>query len=147
MTYDEHTRFTPPGPVAGYPWMLANLEYALQFVPKEKLSLGIPIYGYRWYAGDPGAEGHPSATARDVTGPELQRLFETFHPAVQWDEHEKTPWFYYYLGGMREWVFYTDARAFKERLALVRARGLQGFCSWALGLEEPAIWDALPAHP
>ena len=56
MTYDEHTRFTPPGPVAGYPWMLANLEYALQFVPKEKLSLGIPIYGYRWYAGDPRAQ-------------------------------------------------------------------------------------------
>src|SRR5579883_2839368 len=42
MTYDEHTRYTPPGPVAGYLWTLENLEYALRVVPKEKLSLGIP---------------------------------------------------------------------------------------------------------
>ena len=42
MTYDENTRWTQPGPVAGYPWTVQQLEYALQSVPKEKLSLGIP---------------------------------------------------------------------------------------------------------
>ncbi|MGA2435761.1 MAG: glycosyl hydrolase family 18 protein [Bryobacteraceae bacterium] len=147
MTYDEHTRFTPPGPVSGYPWALANLEYALKAVPREKLSLGIPVYGYRWFAGDPGADGHPSATAADVKSADLHRILDTYHPQVQWDDRDKAPWFFYYRDGMREWVFYTDARAFKERLALVRERGLQGFCSWSLGQEEPAIWDALPAHP
>jgi spore germination protein YaaH len=25
--------------------------------------------------------------------------------------------------------------------------GLQGFCSWVLGQEDPAIWDLLPSHP
>ena len=33
MTYDQHTRWTPPGPVAGMPWTMQHLEYALQVVP------------------------------------------------------------------------------------------------------------------
>ena len=56
MTYDQNTRWTEPGPVAGYAWTVQNLEYALQFIPKEKFSLGIPLYGYHWFAGDPGKE-------------------------------------------------------------------------------------------
>ena len=35
MTYDQNTRWTMPGPVAGYPWTVENLEFALQFVPKK----------------------------------------------------------------------------------------------------------------
>ena len=53
MTYDQHTRWTMPGPVAGWQWTVDNLNYALKVVPKEKLSLGIPLYGYHWYTGAP----------------------------------------------------------------------------------------------
>ena len=66
MTYDQHTRWTMPGPVGGWGWTTENLKYALQFVPKEKLSLGIALYGYHWYTGDPGlnkAEKKPNPTA------------------------------------------------------------------------------------
>jgi spore germination protein YaaH len=51
MTYDENTQWTVPGPVAGWNWTVANLEYALRAVPPGKLSLGIPLYGYHWFAG------------------------------------------------------------------------------------------------
>jgi len=146
MTYDEHTRYTPPGPVAGYPWTLENLEYALKVVPKEKLSLGIPLYGYRWFAGDPGKDGKPSIMAASTGGNEVRMLIDTYHPKVEWDEGDKNAWFYFYRDAMREWVFYTDQRTFKERWNLANDRGIQGFCSWVLGQEDPAIWDALPAH-
>src|SRR5580658_8021876 len=53
MTYDQHTRWTMPGPVAGWDWTVDNLNYALKVVPKEKLSLGIPLYGYHWYTAAP----------------------------------------------------------------------------------------------
>src|SRR3979490_1849948 len=39
MTYDQHTRWTTPGPVSGWMWTKENLDYALKVVPKEKLSL------------------------------------------------------------------------------------------------------------
>jgi spore germination protein YaaH len=147
MTYDEHTAYTPPGPVAGFGWVVQNLDYALQSVPKEKLSLGIPLYGYRWYAGAPGKDNESAETAASVGGKDVQTLLDTYHPAVQWDATDKSAWFYFYQDQTREWVFYTDARTFQARLELARTRGLQGFCSWVLGQEDPGIWSQLPSHP
>jgi len=37
--------FQFPGPVTGWNWTTANLDYALKIVPAQKLSLGIPLYG------------------------------------------------------------------------------------------------------
>jgi spore germination protein YaaH len=147
MTYDQHTAYTPPGPVAGYSWTVENLEYALRYVPKEKLSLGIPLYGYHWYAGDPGAENRSAETAATVGGNDVKLLLQTYHPQVEWDSADRSSWFYFYRDQTREWVFYTDAHTFRERYDLVKARGLQGFCSWVLGQEDAGIWDALPTHP
>ena len=59
---------------------------------------------------------------------------------------DRVSWFYFYRDDMRDWVFYTDKRGFQERLNVVRDRGLEGFCSWVLGAEDPEIWSLLPSH-
>jgi spore germination protein YaaH len=146
MTYDQNTRWTAPGPVAGYPWTAQQLEYALSWVPKEKLSLGIPVYGYHWFAGDPGKEEKPNPTAEYVGHEEVEEYLAAYHPHPEWDSFDRTAWFYFYRDDNREWVFYTDKRGFEERLNLVRDRNLQGFCSWVLGTEDPEIWTVLPSH-
>jgi spore germination protein YaaH len=146
MTYDQNTRWTMPGPVGGYPWTVANLDYALQFVPKEKLSLGIALYGYHWYAGEPGKEEKPNPTADYIGQDDIDQYLAAYHPQVQWDPVDRTAWFYFYADDYREWVFFTDKRGFGERLNLVRDRGLEGFCSWVLGTEDPEIWSLLPGH-
>jgi len=146
MTYDQNTRWTEPGPVAGYAWTVQNLEYALQFVPKEKLSLGIPLYGYHWFAGDPGKEEKPNPTAEYIGQQDIEQYLATYHPHVEWDSSDRTAWFYFYRDDNRDWVFYTDKRGFQERWNLARDRGLQGFCSWVLGVEDPEVWSVLPSH-
>ncbi|MGC2172122.1 MAG: glycosyl hydrolase family 18 protein [Candidatus Sulfotelmatobacter sp.] len=146
MTYDQHTRWTEPGPVAGYPWTVRQLEYALQFVPKEKLSLGIPLYGYHWFAGDPGKDNKPNPSADYIGQQEVDQYVAAYHPHPEWDPVDRTAWFYFYRDDAREWVFYTDKRGFQERLNLVRDHNLQGFCSWVLGTEDPDIWTVLPSH-
>ncbi len=146
MTYDQNTRWTMPGPVAGYPWTVQNLEYALEFVPKEKLSLGIPVYGYHWFAGDPGKDEKPNPTAEYIGQQGVDQYLAAYHPHLEWDSADRAAWFYFYRDDNREWVFYTDKRGFQERLALARDRGLQGFCSWVLGTEDPEIWSVLPSH-
>jgi spore germination protein YaaH len=146
MTYDQNTRWTAPGPVAGYPWTVTNLEYALQSVPKEKLSMGIPLYGYHWFAGDPGKDEKPNPTAEYIGQQDVEEYLASYHPHVEWDAADRVAWFYFYRDDNREWVFYTDKRGFQERLNLVRDRGLQGFCSWVLGTEDPEIWSLLPSH-
>lgn len=149
MTYDQHTRYTPPGPVAGYAWTVENLDDALKDVPKEKLSLGIPLYGYHWFAGmPPGGQNKPNISASSISAPDALMLAKAYNGHLEWDPADKTAWFYFYRDDMREWVFYTDVKTFEARYDLVKQRGLEGFCSWVLGAEDPGIWNALPvAHP
>lgn len=146
MTYDQNTRWTQPGPVAGYPWTVQQLEYALQSVPKEKLSMGIPLYGYHWFAGEPGKDEKPNPDAEYIGQQEIDGYLAAYHPHVEWDSVDRAAWFYFYKDDNREWVFYTDKRGFEERLNLVRSYKLQGFCSWVLGTEDPAVWTVLTPH-
>jgi len=146
MTYDQNTRWTQPGPVAGYAWTVEQLKYALESVPREKLSLGIPLYGYHWFAGDPGKDEKPNPTAEYVGQQEIDEYVAAYHPHPEWDAYDRTAWFYFYKDDYREWVFYTDKRGFEERLTLVHDYKLQGFCAWVLGAEDPEIWAVLPTH-
>lgn len=157
MTYDEHTRYTPPGPIAGWQWTVRNLDYALQFVPANKLFLGIPLYGTHWFAGVPtvappvaGAPlapvEKPNPSAQPISTPDALDLARAYGGRIEWDPEDRNSWFYIYRDGMREWVFYTDARTFRERYDLTKQHGLAGFCSWVLGAEDPGIWDVLPSH-
>lgn len=148
MTYDQSTHWTTPGPVGGWLWTNKNLEYALKAVPSQKLSLGIAAYGYRWYTGDPGLnkkEKTPNITADYISYATAMFLRDTYGGKEQWDETDRTPWFFFNRDDMREWVFFTDRRAFMDRFDLARTKGLEGVCSWVLGEEDPAIWAALPA--
>jgi spore germination protein YaaH len=147
MTYDQHTRWTAPGPVDGMPWMTKQLAYALTLVPKEKLSLGIALYGYHWYTGDPVREDGSEASnikADYIDADESIPLAQEQQANVQWDSVEHESWYYFYRDDMREWVFMPDAHSFRDRYALVKQYGLEGFCSWVLGAEDPKVWDELP---
>jgi spore germination protein YaaH len=148
MTYDQHTHWTTPGPVGGWIWTKENMDYALKVVPKEKLSLGIAVYGYRWYTGDPGLDKEkktPNPTADYISGKNVIYLRDTYGGKEQWDADDHTPWFYFYRDQMREWVFYTNERAFHDRYELAKENGLESICSWVLGQEDPGIWAAIPA--
>ncbi len=145
MTYDQHTRWTAPGPVAGWGWTTENLDYALKVVPKEKLSLGIPLYGYHWFAGAPQND-KPNPSAEYIGGQDALDLAKAYGGKIEWDTIDRTAWTYFYRDDMREWIFFTDERTFRERYDLVRERGLQGFCSWVLGQEDSSIWNVLPSH-
>ncbi|HEV2327060.1 MAG TPA: glycosyl hydrolase family 18 protein [Terracidiphilus sp.] len=151
MTYDQHTRWTTPGPVAGWQWTLDNLNYALKYVPAGKLALGIPVYGYHWYAAAPVLnkvtnQYGPAPGADYISAPDALLLAQEYGGKIRWDAEDHSAWFYFYRDQMREWVFFTDLRTFKDRYDLAAQDKVAGFCSWVLGQEDPAIWTLLPAH-
>ena len=156
MTYDQHTRWTTPGPVGGWGWTNENLTYALQYVPKEKLSLGIALYGYHWYTGAPqgqpatpprqGIDYKPNYVGEYISQPNALFLAHTYGATPQWDPVDHSAWLWFERDQMREWIFFTDQRTFAERYHLAEQNGLQGFCSWVLGEEDPDIWKVLPEH-
>jgi spore germination protein YaaH len=151
MTYDQHTFTTMPGPVAGWTWVGAQLDAALKLVPPQKLALGIPLYGYRWFAGTPTKAGarefdKPNLNAEFIDAVDVEKLAKTYHGRFAWDADDRAASMVFYRDNVREWVFYTDGRTFGERYQLVRRQQLAGFASWVLGSEDPAIWKLLPSR-
>jgi len=157
MTYDQHTRWTTPGPVAGWAWTTGNLDYALKFVPREKLSLGIPLYGYHWFAGTPvkappqpgfPPTDKPNPSAEYISAGDALDLAKAYGGHVEWDALDRSAWLFFYRDDLREWIFFTDARTFHERYTLVKDRGLEGFCSWDLSATKtpPSGISCLPTN-
>ncbi|HEU4850868.1 MAG TPA: glycosyl hydrolase family 18 protein [Telluria sp.] len=149
MTYDQHGFTTLPGPVAGYRWVEGQLEHALKLVPKEKLALGIPVYGYHWAAATPNKGGprefdSANLKAKWVDAVEVAALGKKYKGHFAWDAEDRTSYMYFYRDNVREWIYYSDTRTFDERYKLVKQHGLAGFASWVLGSEDPGIWKLLP---
>lgn len=146
MSYDQHTRRTPPGPVAGLPWMSASVDFALHSIPASKLSLGIPLYSDYWYVeAQPGTALRAGVTGTSVTYPWGMHLLERAGATVQWDDTQKAAYGIAPTGTVNAWVFLEDARTFAAQAALVPQHHLRGISAWVLGTEDPRIWDALPA--
>ncbi len=144
MSYAQHTRRTPPGPEAGLPWMRAVVDYFLKFVPPEKLSLGIPLWGEHWFTRyDSTIPERARSWSETVTWTWGNGLAARNGMRLQWDSAQAVSWAYYENGGTFEWLFLEDARSFRAKLTLAREKKLRGFSAWVLGPEDEGIWDVL----
>jgi spore germination protein YaaH len=145
MSYNQHTRRTPPGPQHGMPWMREVLEYALRHVPREKLSLGIITNGMHWYTSQEDRITPEMARSYSavLSYPRAMGLVERHRATLRWDEEQQTAYTYFSNGGTFEWVFLEDARGFAARVGLVDEHRLRGFSVWVLGAEDPEIWTVL----
>ena len=135
MAYDQHTPLTPPGPVAGYDWVSAAVDYASRRVPPSKLVLGIPLYGREWIETSRGATGH-SLAYRDLkdylAAPACDRY---------WDVLFRTSRFQLRDGDALRTAWFDDARSLREKLKLAQTYHLRGYAAWRLGMEDPEFWQ------
>lgn len=49
MAYDKHQPGRSIGPVSDIHWIKKNIEYVTRWIKPQKIWLGLPAYGYRWY--------------------------------------------------------------------------------------------------
>ncbi|MDD5542149.1 MAG: glycosyl hydrolase family 18 protein [Acidobacteriia bacterium] len=146
MTYDEHTRYTTPGPVAGEPWMEKDLQFVMKEVPPEKISLGIPLYSSYWYSTVQAEQIRP--WAQQISYREAMGVTERFGGKPEWNNQDQVFFTIFKHDGQNEYVFFEDSKAFASKLELVKKYKLRGFSSWRLGQEDPEIWKSLARkHP
>ncbi len=141
MTYDQHTGHTPPGPVAGLPWMEKALRFTLQTVPPEKISLGVPLYSEYWYPHVQGEEVHSSG--RDISYTQAAGMAERFKAPLKWDDVENGWWTVFERDDVNEYLFVEDTRAFQAMIGLAKKYKVRGFSAWRIGQEDPRIWKVL----
>jgi spore germination protein YaaH len=134
MTYDQHSSNTAPGPVAGYEWVKAALDYATRRVPCQKVLLGIPFYGREWI------QSGNVTSARTLTFAEAQNQIEQLRFERLWDERWRTPWFQYSDDSGLHTGWYEDSKSLEAKLQLMEKYHLRGFAAWRLGVEDLAFW-------
>ncbi len=133
MTYDHYGKGTAPGPIAGYPWVEQSIRYLLQFVPPEKLWMGLGLYARRW-CNQQVADSDYQAT---------MLLAKQTNSLIQWHGWHRAPWFEFYRDGCRNVVWFENRQSLREKLRLVRKYRLAGFSAWRLGQEGPDFWKEL----
>lgn len=135
MTYDEHWSTGGPGPVASVQMDDVVLAYATTVIPKEKIFLGLPFYGYDW-----PAKGKAKSYRYDTT----MQLVKDKAIKLNWDRDAKTPWYTYTDDtGAKRTSYYEDKRSIAAKLAIGQKYDVGGVCIWSLGGEDPGIWDAM----
>ena len=135
---DEHWSAGSPGPIASIPFVRAVLDYAVTVIPKEKIVLGMPFYGYDW---------PEKATASEVTAVKSQEMLKSLNIKPQWDSQAQSYWFKYETpeGGKRT-VYYESARTLKTRLDIAREYGIAGVSIWRVGDETPDFFPPLKKY-
>ena len=144
MTYSQHTRRTPPGPVSGIPWMQEMVTYLLDDldIAPEKISLGIPFYSTYWYA-DYNDERGGFINGTGASYEKVRGLVERYEADTVWLENQQTHYALWSHDGVFEYAFIEDARSLEAKLALLNKFNLRGISVWRLGQEDPDVWKVL----
>lgn len=131
MSYDEYTAPDQPGPIAGLAWVEACVRKMLEWVPAQKLRLGLALYYRRWN-GPKVTEG-PFPVARVLaTKAGVKMTPSTAHQEMTFEFRE---------GAVRNVVWCADAAGLARRFALVSKYKLGGYAAWRVGQEDPAAWE------
>ncbi len=150
MAYDEHFEGGEAGPVASVDFVERSIRHALTYVSPDKLVLGVPLYGRVWSLDSTRIVG--KGTGSRV----IQDIVKTTGATVTYDEiaqavkaeftiTDSSPQYtvgsdFVLLPG-RYVAWYDDARSYQSKLSLIEKYGLKGAGSWALGQEDPSIWE------
>lgn len=159
MTYDFHYQGSNvTGPVAPLSGAGANLEFdttvalqqALNVVSREKLILGIPLYGYEWEtltssphsATLPGS-GLPASNSR------IEDLMKTCASCSAQFDQEAQESFVTYKDpntGTYHQIYYPTKQSMTEKIKLAKDNQLGGVALWALGYEGSTIMQPLEGY-
>ena len=115
-------------PVAPIDQVRRVAEYALIRIPREKIILGIPNYGYDWPL--PYVRGTTKAQSIGYT--EAIRLAVDHGVPIHYDETAQSPWFRYWQYGIQHEVWFEDIRSLKAKFDLMDELGLPGAGYWQL---------------
>jgi spore germination protein len=135
MGYDYNWQGGTPGSIAPAEWVDAVLAYAVSVIPKNKIELGMPAYGYDW-PQDQRAKGLTYGDAFSTA--DLVNV-----PIIT--DAQLGPHFIYSANGLNHEVWFVDALSFSTLLDLVNKHDIRGICIWYLSAEDPKIHDAIQA--
>lgn len=158
MAYDFHRRNSPQaGPVAplfgGRELWDGDINHYLQSfvkaVPRNKILLGVPFYGYEWQTTSRDAQSHTfpdsGATASIERVDELLKRKAELEVQEHWSEEALSPYLSYKEGDDTYIIYYENPRSISYKLDYVNQLDIAGIAIWALGYEGNSrdLWEVV----
>ena len=116
------------------------INYAVSVIPKKKIMMGIPLYGYDWtlpYV--PKGE-----FAESIGCLEAVVRAANVGTIIRYDMKSQSPFYNYFdKNKAQHVVWFEDARSIMAKFNLVNEYGLRGVSYWSLGKHFPQNWYEL----
>ena len=127
MTYDYTLpSSTTPGPIGPIDWMEDVIEYSITKIPKEKIWLGIHLYGYRWK--DSEATAFTPATYKSIVeNPNINTEFK---------EDVGEGYAQYSCDGTTCYLYFQSKEGINLRRELAKEYELAGVSYWSIGRDD-----------
>lgn len=139
MTYEWGYTFGPPMAVAPLNAVRRILDYAVTAIPRDKILMGIPNYGYDWTL--PYQRGSRAVTLGNVGAVDLAARVGA---QIKYDELSQAPYYNYYDESEKQHVvWFEDARSIEAKLRLAKEFRLSGVSYWTIGRYFPQNWLVL----
>jgi spore germination protein len=135
MTYEWGYTYGPPMAVAPINEVRKVLDYAVTEIPRNKILMGIPNYGYDWTL--PWVRG---STARTISNVGAVNQAAQVGANIAFDITSAAPYYFYYKDGIQHVVWFEDARSVQAKLKLAHEFRLGGVSYWTLGSYFPQNW-------
>ncbi len=134
MSYDDPLSV---GPVASLPYTKKVIEYMSTQVPEEKMSLGIPLYCWKW-------NDNTNTRAGSLTHKLAEKEFKKGKDRKKgYDEKLGAYYYKYTLKKVPYTVWCEGQQSIEAKLELIDKEGLRGFSAWAIGQEPTWLWKIL----
>ena len=147
MTYEWGYTYGPPLPVAPIGPVRRVIDYAVTEIPRDKIFLGIPNYGYDWKL--PYIRGESKAQSLSNVG--AVRLAAERRAEIRYDAQAQSPNFHYFRysddadEAEEHIVWFEDARSAEAKLRLLNEYSLAGLSVWNIMKFFPQFWLVLNA--
>lgn len=142
MTYEWGYTYGSPMPVAPLNEVNRVVNYAVSEIPRDKIFLGLPNYGYDWAL--PFVKGVSKAQSLSNTAAVNRAIMRGAD--IQYDETAQSPYYSYYdrpqtySDAVEHIVWFEDARSADAKLRLAANESLDGGGVWNIMNFFPSLW-------
>ncbi|HOV25614.1 MAG TPA: glycosyl hydrolase family 18 protein [Pseudobacteroides sp.] len=139
MAYDQHWAGSPKaGSVAQLSWVEESIKRTLDFIPKEKLLLGLPYYTRVWITEN------DKLRSVAVSMGYAKSLIKENNAQVKWDEESGQFYAEYNKkNGSNNKIWLESEESIDLKSSLVHKYDLAGAAGWRKDFEESSIWNIL----
>lgn len=157
MGYDEHYGGSPiAGSVASYDFVKEGIEETIkEGVPANKVISGIPFFTRLWeqtpkteeelksQAGTDAAQYPMNVNSKAYGMQDAKGIIADAGAQTIWDEKTQQNYATWETDGIKYEIWLEDEQSLEAKLKLMKDNKLAGTAAWALGQEDPAIWQLI----